>query len=113
MYLEILIFLCVALSLGWGMVALSWIKGKKNAYPEKNKPFECGMDTVSLPKDTTFHVRFILFALLFVIFDIEIVLLFPWVLCWHTLPFQAWAYTMGFVTILGLGLAYEWKKLSW
>ena len=76
-YLPILIFLVFALVFSFGAFFLSIIVGKKSPYAEKNSTYECGFE----PFDETrgkFEVKFYLVAILFIIFDLEIIFLFPW-----------------------------------
>lgn len=81
---------------------------------EKGTTYECGM----LPlrrTSTNVGARFYLYAILFVVFDVEAVFIFPWALSFTEIgPFAYWTMVI-FISILGLGLGYAWKKgaLQW
>ena len=80
----------------------------------KGTAYECGM----LPIGRTIgqvHVRYYLFAILFLIFDVEAVFLFPWAIVFRALGQQAFYEMAIFIVILAAGLAYAWKKgvLKW
>ena len=81
---------------------------------EKGTTYECGM----LPlrrASTNIGMRFYLYAILFVIFDVEAVFIFPWALSFVGVGPQAYWAMVAFIAILGLGLGYAWKKgaLQW
>lgn len=81
---------------------------------EKGTTYECGM----LPlrrASTNVGIRFYLYAILFVIFDVEAVFIFPWALSFVGIGPQAYWTMVAFIAILALGLGYAWKKgaLQW
>jgi NADH:ubiquinone oxidoreductase subunit 3 (subunit A) len=81
---------------------------------EKGTTYECGM----LPlrrASTNIGVRFYLYAILFVLFDVEAVFLFPWILSFVELGAAAYYQMLVFILVLGAGLGYAWKKgaLQW
>ena len=81
---------------------------------EKGTTYECGM----LPlrrASTNVGVRFYLYAILFVLFDVEAVFLFPWILSFVELGATAYYQMLVFILVLGAGLGYAWKKgaLQW
>ena len=82
----------------------------------KDETYECGMLPIRRAS-TNVGMRFYLFAILFIIFDVEAVFIFPWALSFVDIKPQAMAYweMVVFVGILGLGLGYAWKKgaLQW
>jgi NADH-quinone oxidoreductase subunit A len=82
--------------------------------PEKYVTYECGVDPVSGGWSQT-TVRYYIFALLFVIFDVEAVFLFPWAIVYESLGVFAFVEMVVFIAILALGLLYAWKKkvLEW
>lgn len=92
-----------------GVLLFSGIIAPKSFAPEKFDPYECGIPT----KGTTwlqFNVGYYLFAILFLVFDAETVFLFPWAVVMKDLGLVAFIEILIFVFILGLGLAYAWKK---
>jgi NADH-quinone oxidoreductase subunit A len=85
------------------------VLGPKKPNKVKDVPFECGELPFQLPTDR-FYVRFYLIAMLFILFDIEIVFLFPWAVVFRTLQLSGFVSMLIFVLILGAGYVYAWKK---
>ncbi len=81
---------------------------------EKTKIYECGEDAKGSPW-VKFNIRFYVVALIFLIFDVEVVLLFPWALSYKEYGTYGFLAGIIFLLILGLGMAYEWRKgdLEW
>ncbi len=81
---------------------------------EKRNVYETGEVTVTDPW-RPFPVRYYVFALLFLIFDVEAAFLFPWAVVYRSLGLYGFVEMVVFVLILGVGLAYAWKKgaLEW
>jgi NADH-quinone oxidoreductase subunit A len=88
--------------------------GPKNPTPEKMMPFECGNDTDGA-RGTKMSVKFYLTAILFVVFDIEVVFMYPWAALFKSLGWVGFASMFGFIIALLVALAYCWKKgaLEW
>jgi NADH:ubiquinone oxidoreductase subunit 3 (subunit A) len=86
----------------------------KNPSREKGVTYECGMLPIGRAR-TQVHFRYYLFAILFLIFDIEAVFLFPWAVTFVQIGEQAFYEMMVFIAILAFGLLYAWKKgvLRW
>ncbi len=86
----------------------------KKPDPLKNQTYECGIETVG---DTwiQFRVQYYIFALVFLIFDVETVFLFPWAAAFDQLPLFAVLEGILFILILVFGLVYAWRKgaLEW
>ncbi len=80
----------------------------------KNSTYECGMDTVGSAW-VQFNFRYYIYALLFVIFDIETVFLYPWAVAYRQLAWFTLAEVLLFMSILVAGLVFAWKKkaLEW
>lgn len=113
-YFPILVFMFIALGMGIGMLAGSYLLGVHNPYPEKMSQYECGfapMNRVRLP----FDVRFYLIAILFIVFDIEAAFLFPWAVVFKEIGFIGFVEMMLFLLVLLVGYAYAWKMgaLEW
>lgn len=111
---KIFIFLLIAaIFVG---VAILFSRFIRPARPTKEKlmTYECGENPLGTPW-IKFNIRFYVVALIFLIFDVEIVLLFPWALSYK--EFGVFGFLTGiiFLLILGLGMAYEWRKgdLEW
>jgi NADH-quinone oxidoreductase subunit A len=92
----------------------AWLLRPARPYPSKNATYECGETPVG---DTRirFNIRFYVIALIFVIFDVEVVFLFPWALVYGALGWFAFFEMLAFLAILLVGYAYVWKKgdLDW
>ena len=86
------------------------------ARPTKEKllTYECGEDVQGSPW-VKFNIRFYVVALIFLIFDVEVVLLIPWALAYKNFGFGGFLVGGIFLVLLGLGMAYEWRKgdLEW
>jgi NADH-quinone oxidoreductase subunit A len=101
----------VAVTLG-----ASWLLSPKKPSAEKSETYECGVEPMG-PPWVRFHAGYYVYALLFVIFDIETAFLYPWALVFGQ-PASGW-FVFGemviFVSILVAGLAYAWKEgaLKW
>jgi NADH:ubiquinone oxidoreductase subunit 3 (subunit A) len=82
---------------------------------QKNVSYECGMLPAGQPVRTQVHIRYYLFAILFLIFDVEAVFLFPWAVSFVGIGQAAFYEMVLFIIILGAGLGYAWKKgvLQW
>lgn len=80
----------------------------------KATPYECGMLPIGRVR-SSIHVRYYVYAILFLIFDVEAVFLFPWVVSFVDLGATALFSMLFFITVLGAGLGYAWKKgaLEW
>jgi len=80
----------------------------------KNAPYECGVETIG-PTQIQFKTQFYIYALIFVIFDVEAVFLFPWAVTFSKLGLYAFVEVVIFVALLLIGYAYAWRKhaLEW
>ena len=113
-YFPMALVLAVATVLGLTLLGLANLLGPRRPSPVKATPFECG----SLPLGNArerFDVKFYVVALLFIVFDIEAVFLYPWAVVLDDLGWTGYV-TMGvFAFTLVVGLAYAWKKgaLDW
>ena len=113
-YLPLLIQVGIALALAGGMVILSTLIGKHRYSRAKMSPYECGMTPVGDARER-FSVKFYLVAMLFIIFDMEIVFLYPWAVAFRDLKLFGLAAMGTFLLILLVGYFYVWKKggLEW
>jgi len=115
-YLPVILFMIVCVVLTFALAIISQILGRKNPNPEKNSTYECGV----LPfKDARlrFDVRFYLVAMLFLLFDIEVVFLYPWAVVlgkFNPVIFGLIEMIL-FMAILLFGYIYIWRKgaLDW
>jgi NADH-quinone oxidoreductase subunit A len=113
-YVSIFIFLIIAIILSGIILGLSFLLAVQNPDTEKLSAYECGFDPYDDARHT-FDVRFYLVAMLFIIFDIEAMFLFPWsVSLMNTTTFGFWT-IVDFIVELGVGYIYAWKikALEW
>jgi len=113
-YLPVFIMLAVALLVAVAMFTLTSLLGPKNMTPEKAIPYESGSMTEG-GRDVRLSVKFYLTAILFVVFDIEAVFLYPWGAMFRDLGWLGLVEMVVFLTILAITLLYAWKKgaLEW
>jgi NADH-quinone oxidoreductase subunit A len=104
----LLMFAVVGATLG-AIIFLSTRLGPKKPSKVKNSPFECGVQPFQLPPDR-FFVRFYLIAMLFILFDIEVVFLFPWAVVFQSLGWAGFVSILIFILVLGAGYVYAWRK---
>ena len=111
---KILIFFILgALFVAGGLIA-SWLLRPRRPYPEKLATYECGEEPVCSAW-VRLNIRFYVIALIFLIFDVEVVVLFPWALVYRQLGLFAFLEMAVFLLILLIGFAYVWVKgdLEW
>src|SRR5437867_1430389 len=96
------------------MVVLSSTLGKKNPTPVKLAPFECGEEPFSLPV-VRFAIKFYVIGILFVLFDVELVFLYPWAVVYRALDFSGLAVIGFFLGILMVVFGHAWDNgaLNW
>ena len=113
-YLGIVVIFVLAGGVATAMVVLASTLGKKNPTPEKLAPFECGKDPFSLPVGR-FAVKFYLTAILFILFDVELVFLYPWAVVFSRLGMLGLVEMGVFLAILMAGFIYAWDNgaLDW
>ena len=110
----ILLFLIAGIALVGGGILVSMLVAPKLKTKVKDEAFECGIETYG-SSWLQFRVGYYLFAILFLLFDVETVFLFPWAVVMKDLGISAFIEVLIFLVILGLGLLYAWKKdaLKW
>jgi NADH-quinone oxidoreductase subunit A len=113
-YVTIVMVYAVALLVGAAMMGLPRLLAPRRANPVKAEPFECGKTPFQIPEGR-FPIKFSTVAILFIIFDIEVMLIFPWAVQVRELGWPGFAAMLVFLGILMLGFLYEWKKggLEW
>src|SRR6201981_67664 len=101
---------------GFGTVALvgSYFLGVKKPNPRKLSPYECGVHPIGTARER-FSVKFYLVAMLFLLFDIEAVFLFPWAVVYRDLKLFGFFEMLLFIAAVLAGYIYVWKKgaLEW
>ncbi|MDQ2942990.1 MAG: NADH-quinone oxidoreductase subunit A [Candidatus Dormibacteraeota bacterium] len=113
-YVPVLIFALIVLGLIGGLVPLSFILGPSKPHKRKLLPYESGIIPDS-PAHRRLTVRFYLTAMLFIIFDVEIVFFYPWAVLLHQLKWFGLIEMLVFMGILAIALAHIWRKggLDW
>jgi NADH-quinone oxidoreductase subunit A len=119
-YFPIGVVLLVALLLAVVMLTLAGVLGPRRTNPVKQAPFECGSEPVGSARQR-FGVKFYVVAILFVVFDIEAIFVYPWAILllksesYPGLGWPGFAMMAIFVATLAAGLVYVWKKgaLDW
>lgn len=115
----LLIYSGVAVALPASMLLISWLGSLFRIRPRRPSPlkydiYECGMETVG-GRWLQFNFRYYLYALLFVLFDVEAVFLYPWAIQFHRLGAFALVEMFLFILVLVVGWLYAWRKqaLEW
>ena len=110
----ILIFAIIALIVPAAAIILSRLLAPRKPNPIKQSTYECGMETVG-DSWVQFKAQYYVFALVFLVFDVEVVFLFPWAVSLNALPMFAVLEGIIFILILVAGLAYAVRKgmLEW
>ncbi len=108
------LFLIFGIAFVAGALIVSWFLRPRDPNPAKRATYECG-ETVKGNSWIQFNVRYYLIALIFVVFDVEVLFLVPWAVVFRSLGPVAFIEMMVFIGILLLGLIYAWKKgaLEW
>ena len=108
------LMLTAAFAMGMTLLILNWIVAPQKPSWMKAAPYESGIPNVT-PVQARYTARFYIVAMLFVIFDIEAIFLFPWAVAFDALGLYGYIQAVVFISLLLAGLAYEWKKgaLEW
>jgi NADH:ubiquinone oxidoreductase subunit 3 (subunit A) len=108
------LFIVVGLIIPVGAIGAAWILGPKRPNPIKETTYECGIETVG-ESWVQFKAQYYIFALVFLVFDVETVFLFPWAVKLGELGLFAVIEGIIFILILIAGLVYTWRKgmLEW
>ena len=110
----IILLIIVGLAMVGGAIVVSYLISPKNPSPLKRETYECGIETQG-SSWIQFKVGYYLFAMLFLIFDVETLFIVPWAVVMKDVGMVAFVEILIFFFILGLGLLYAWKKgaLRW
>jgi NADH-quinone oxidoreductase subunit A len=113
-YLPLLLHMIAVGIVASAIVTLSWLLGKRRPTRAKMMPYECGMDPVGDARER-FSVKFYLVAMLFILFDVEAVFLYPWAVILRELKMFGFWEMLVYITIVLVGFFYAWKKgvLDW
>ena len=113
-YLGIVITFILAGGIGAAFIFLATVLGPKKPSAAKSETFECGETPLSLPSGR-FSVKFYLVGMLFILFDVELIFLFPWAVVYRKLGLFGFYEMLLFLGIVAVGFLYAWKKgaLQW
>jgi NADH-quinone oxidoreductase subunit A len=106
-YLGVLIYVCFATFLGLLIISLSYFLVTQTPETEKLSTYECGFDPYGDTRDQ-FNIRFYIIAILFILFDIEIIFMLPWCVSLSQLDLLAFWSMVEFLSELGIGFIYVW-----
>ena len=113
-YIPIILFFVIAIALPFVLLGLSRLLQRRVYEREKLLPYECGVEPIGDARDR-FSVRFYIVAMLFLVFDVEVVFLFPWAIIYDKLAIFGLVEMLVFIGILVVGYYYAWRKgaLEW
>lgn len=113
-YLPFFIFAFILLVLGIGLIVVNNFLGPRRYNPEKYIPYECGLDPTGDAR-IPFRIRFYLIAVLFLVFDVEIIFLYPWAVVFENLGWFGFVEIFVFVALLLAAYIYAWSEgaLQW
>ena len=113
-YLGIVIFFVLSGTLAGAFIVLASVLGPKKPSRVKSEPFECGEVPFSLPAGR-FSIKFYLTAILFMVFDVELVFLYPWAVAYRGLGISGLVEAVIFLGVLMVGFFYAWDNgaLEW
>jgi len=113
-WLYLVIFLAISMIIPAVAIALAALLSPKKPAPIKNSTYECGIETVG-PTRIQFKAQYYLYGLLFLIFDVETVLLYPFAVAYKQIALFGVIEAVLFILILAAGLVYAWRNgaLEW
>jgi NADH-quinone oxidoreductase subunit A len=113
-YFPVLVQIAIAVVVATALVALSYLIGKRVQDKVKDSPYECGIAPTGSARER-FSVKFYLVAIVFILFDIEAVFLYPWAVVYRELKMFAFTEMLLFIVLILAGFFYIWKKgaLDW
>jgi NADH-quinone oxidoreductase subunit A len=114
MYFPVLLQVLIAMAVAGAMIGLSALLGKRVKNRFKAMPYECGVTPTGNARER-FSVKFYLVAMVFILFDIETVFLYPWAVVYRELRMFAFVEMLLFIILILAGFFYIWKKgaLEW
>ncbi|HXG33057.1 MAG TPA: NADH-quinone oxidoreductase subunit A [Bryobacteraceae bacterium] len=114
LYFPVLLQALIAMAVAGGMLGASYLLGQRVRNRVKDMPYECGIPPVGSARER-FSVKFYLVAMVFILFDIEAVFLYPWAVVYRELRLFAFAEMALFLALILCGYFYIWKKgaLDW
>jgi NADH-quinone oxidoreductase subunit A len=114
-YLPVVVLAALALLFAVGSLAASAMLRPSRPTPAKLSPYECGIEPERLPKGERFSVKFYVVAMLFIIFDIETIFLFPWAVSFRQLGLFGLVEMAVFIALVFVAYVYVWRSggLDW
>lgn len=113
-YAPLLIHLIVAMGLAGAILLLSYLVGYRRPSRAKLQPYECGVQPTGDAREP-FSVKFYVVAMVFILFDVEAIFLYPWAYVYRELQWFGFVEMLLYILILFVGYVYLWKKgaLDW
>ena len=113
-YFPVLLQALIAMAVAAGMLGASYVLGKRVRNRVKDLPYECGITPVGSARER-FSVKFYLVGMLFILFDIEAIFLYPWAVIYRELKMFAFVEMFIFIALVLAGFIYIWNKgaLDW
>ncbi len=113
-YAPLLIHLIVAMGLAGAILLLSYLVGYRRPSRAKLQPYECGVQPTGDAREP-FSVKFYVVAMVFILFDVEAIFLYPWAYIYRDLQWFGFVEMLLYILILFVGYVYLWKKgaLDW
>ena len=114
LYFPVVVQIVIAIAVAAGLIGASTLLGKHGHSPLKDTPYESGMAPVGSARER-FSVKFYLVGIVFILFDIEAVFLYPWAVVYRELKMFAFVEMLLFIVMVLVGFFYVWKKgaLDW
>ena len=114
-YLPVLLIVGFVVLIASMVFFINFLVSPKNPTREKLLPWECGMEPIGNADAGHFKVHFFIIAILFIVFDVETLFLFPWAVVLRDIGMFAFIEMFIFIAILAIGYIYAWKKgaLEW
>src|SRR5512147_1054811 len=114
LYFPVLVQAVIAMGLAAGLLTVSWLFGKRVRNRIKDMPYESGIAPTGNARER-FSVKFYLVGMLFILFDIEAIFLYPWAVVYRELKMFAFVEMLIFMALVLAGFFYIWKKgaLDW
>ncbi len=113
-YFPVVVQAVLAFVIAAALTSLSYLLGQRSRDKVKDSPYECGMEPIGSARER-FSVKFYLVAIVFILFDIEAVFLYPWAVVYRELKMFAFVEMLLFIALVLAGFFYIWKKgaLDW
>jgi NADH-quinone oxidoreductase subunit A len=114
LYFPVLLQVIIAAAVAAGLIGAGLLLGQRARNPAKDTPYESGMQPVGSARER-FSVKFYLVAMVFILFDIEAIFLYPWAVVYRELKMFAFVEMLLFILLVLAGFFYIWKKgvLDW